>query len=86
MLLRIRSALHSGVDTPVLAPDVRWRRVSGRGASEAVFASESFLYIEVTLTGQDLRYGYGMPLDTPASIRPAALDAMRTWIDRGAAR
>jgi hypothetical protein len=49
-------------------------------------ASASFLYIKITLTGSDPRYGAGMPLDTPGSICPPALDAVKTWIDEGAAR
>lgn len=49
-------------------------------------ADASFLYIKITLPGFDPRYGDGMPLDTPASICPPALDAVRTWIDEGAAR
>jgi hypothetical protein len=49
-------------------------------------AGASFLYIKITLTGFDPRYGTGMPLDTPGSICPPAIDAVKTWIDEGAAR
>jgi hypothetical protein len=49
-------------------------------------AGASFLYIKITLMGYDPRDGAGMPLDTPGSICPPALDAVRTWIDEGAPR
>jgi hypothetical protein len=48
-------------------------------------ASASFLYIKLTLTAAvNHTYGAGMPLDTPGSICPAALEAVKTWIDEGA--
>jgi hypothetical protein len=48
-------------------------------------ASASFLYIKLTLTTSvNNAYGAGMPLDTPGSVCPAALDAVKTWIDQGA--
>src|SRR5215472_6219174 len=47
-------------------------------------ADASFLYIKLTLTHFDRRYGQGMPLYTPASVCPEALDAIKTWIDDGA--
>jgi hypothetical protein len=46
----------------------------------------SLLYIKLTLTQDDPRYGAGMPLDTPGSICPPALAAIKEWIDTGAAR
>ena len=48
-------------------------------------AGASMLYIKLTLTQSDPRYGAGMPLYTPGSVCPAALDAVREWIDNGAA-
>lgn len=48
-------------------------------------AGASMLYIKLTLTQNDPRYGAGMPLYTPGSICPAALEAIRQWIDTGAA-
>jgi hypothetical protein len=49
-------------------------------------ASASMLYIKLILTTtMDPQYGAGMPLDNPGSVCPAALDAVRAWIDRGAA-
>jgi hypothetical protein len=48
-------------------------------------ASASFLYIKLTLmTSRDSTYGAGMPLDTPGSVCPAALEAVKTWIEQGA--
>lgn len=49
-------------------------------------AGASMLYIKLTLTGSDPRYGAGMPLFTPGSICPPALEAVKQWIDTGAAR
>jgi hypothetical protein len=50
-------------------------------------ASASFLYIKVTLTmSVNHTYGAGMPLDTPGSVCPAALEAIKAWIDQGAAQ
>jgi hypothetical protein len=49
-------------------------------------ADASMLYIKLTLTTGDPRYGAGMPLYTPGSVCPAALDAVRAWIDKGASR
>lgn len=48
-------------------------------------AGASMLYIKLTLTGNDPRYGAGMPLYTPGSICPPALEAIKQWIDTGAA-
>jgi hypothetical protein len=46
----------------------------------------SMLYIKLTLTTRaDPRYGSGMPLTTPGSVCPATLDAVKAWIDQGAA-
>jgi hypothetical protein len=48
-------------------------------------ASASFLYIKLTLmTSRDMNYGAGMPLDTPGSVCPAALEAVKAWIEQGA--
>lgn len=48
-------------------------------------AGASLLYIKLTLTTTtDPMYGAGMPLSTPGSICPEALDAVKTWIDQGA--
>jgi hypothetical protein len=50
-------------------------------------ASASFLYIKLTLTqSRNSVYGAGMPIDTPGSVCPAALDAVKAWIDQGAAQ
>lgn len=50
-------------------------------------AGASMLYIKLTLkTVNDLHYGAGMPLTTPGSVCPEALDAFKTWIDNGASR
>jgi hypothetical protein len=49
-------------------------------------ASASMLYIKLQLTSAaDPLYGAGMPLDTPGSVCPEALDAVRDWINGGAA-
>ena len=48
-------------------------------------AGASMLYIKLTLTGYDPRYGAGMPLNTPGSICPPALEAIKQWIDLGGA-
>jgi hypothetical protein len=49
-------------------------------------AGASMLYIKLTLTTRaDPRYGAGMPLTAPGSVCPATLDAVKTWIDQGAA-
>jgi hypothetical protein len=48
-------------------------------------ASASFLYIKLTLmTSVDNAYGAGMPIDNPGSVCPAALEAVKTWIEQGA--
>jgi hypothetical protein len=47
-------------------------------------ASASFLYIKLTLKTRDHTYGAGMPVDTPGSVCPAALEAVKTWIEEGA--
>jgi hypothetical protein len=48
-------------------------------------AGASLLYIKLTLTTTtDPNYGSGMPLSTPGSVCPEALDAFKTWIDQGA--
>jgi hypothetical protein len=48
-------------------------------------ASASMLYIKLQLTSPaDPQYGAGMPLDTPGSVCPAALAAVRDWINGGA--
>ncbi len=48
-------------------------------------AGASLLYIKLMLTTTtDPVYGAGMPLNTPGSICPEALDAVKTWIDQGA--
>lgn len=50
-------------------------------------AGGSMLYVKMTLkTVNNLHYGAGMPLTTPGSVCPEALDAFRTWIDTGAKR
>jgi hypothetical protein len=50
-------------------------------------AGASMLYIKLTLkTNNDLHYGAGMPLGAAGSVCPAAVDAIKTWIDKGAAR
>lgn len=46
----------------------------------------SMLYIKLTLTTGGSPYGAGMPLYTPGSVCPAAVDAVRQWIAGGAAR
>jgi hypothetical protein len=49
-------------------------------------ASASMLYIKLILDGSaDPLYGAGMPQDNPGSVCPAALDAVKAWIDNGAA-
>jgi hypothetical protein len=49
-------------------------------------ASASFLYIKLVLkTSADLQYGAGMPLENPGSVCPAAVDAVKQWIEQGAA-
>ncbi len=48
-------------------------------------ASASFFYIKLMLTtAADKQYGAGMPLTAPGSVCPAALDAVKAWIDKGA--
>lgn len=48
-------------------------------------ASASFLYIKLTLTASvNHMYGAGMPLDTPGSVCPAAVEAVKSWIEQGA--
>ena len=47
-------------------------------------AGASLLYIKLTLTSCDPRYGAGMPLFTPGSVCPPTLEALKTWIDDGA--
>ncbi len=50
-------------------------------------ASASMLYIKLTLmTSVDPQYGAGMPVDSPGSVCPAALAAVKAWIDEGAPR
>jgi hypothetical protein len=50
-------------------------------------ASASFFYIKLLLTNPaDPQYGAGMPLTAPGSVCPAALDAVKAWIDQGAPR
>ncbi|MEO8799822.1 MAG: hypothetical protein ABI551_18145, partial [Polyangiaceae bacterium] len=45
-------------------------------------AGASFLYIKlVTHSGTDPRYGSGMPFDHPGELCPAAIEAVKTWID-----
>ncbi|HEY8088956.1 MAG TPA: hypothetical protein VIF09_13950 [Polyangiaceae bacterium] len=49
-------------------------------------AGASMLYIKLTLTTKtDPSYGAGMPLTAPGQVCPAVLDAVKTWIDNGAA-
>jgi hypothetical protein len=48
-------------------------------------AGASFLYVKLILTRTNSPYGSGMPLDTPGSVCPEALGAVRQWIDNGAA-
>jgi hypothetical protein len=49
-------------------------------------AGASMLYIKLTLkTCTDQTYGCGMPYINPGSVCPAVLDAVKTWIDQGAA-
>jgi hypothetical protein len=48
-------------------------------------AGASMLYIKLTLTAAaDPMYGAGMPQGFPGSVCPAAVDAVRAWIDQGA--
>lgn len=48
-------------------------------------AGASFLYIKlITKSGSDPHYGSGMPFDYPGELCPAAIDAVKTWIDNGA--
>jgi hypothetical protein len=48
-------------------------------------AGASMLYLKLTIDVlTDPRYGAGMPRDAPGSVCPAALDAVKTWIDQGA--
>jgi hypothetical protein len=50
-------------------------------------ASASYLYIKLMLTtAADPQYGAGMPLTAPGSVCPAALEAVKAWIDQGAPR
>jgi hypothetical protein len=50
-------------------------------------ASASMLYIKLMLTtSADPQYGAGMPLDYPGSVCPATIDAVKTWINEGAAQ
>ena len=50
-------------------------------------AGASLLYIKLSLKKLgDPHYGNGMPLTTPGSVCPEALDAVRAWIDQGARR
>jgi hypothetical protein len=66
------------------------RNVAGTGHPPRVApgdADASMLYIKLTLTtSADPNYGGGMPLLTPGSVCPAAVEAVRAWIDNGAAR
>ena len=49
-------------------------------------AGASMLYIKLTLkTCTDPNYGCGMPYINPGSVCPAVLDAVKGWIDQGAA-
>jgi hypothetical protein len=48
-------------------------------------ASASMLYIKLALSSSaDPLYGAGMPLTAPGSVCPAALDAVKSWINGGA--
>jgi hypothetical protein len=48
-------------------------------------ADASMLYIKLTLdTSHDPQYGAGMPLTAPASVCPAAVNAVADWINAGA--
>jgi hypothetical protein len=48
-------------------------------------AGASMLYTKLTLkTLSDPQYGAGMPYTAPGSVCPAALDAVKIWIDHGA--
>jgi hypothetical protein len=48
-------------------------------------ASASLLYIKLLLkTSTDPQYGEVMPPDSPGALCPAALDAVKQWIDQGA--
>jgi hypothetical protein len=48
-------------------------------------ASASFLYIKLQLpTAMDPQYGECMPVGSPNAVCPAALDAVRYWIEQGA--
>ena len=50
-------------------------------------AGASMLYIKLTLrTNNDPHYGAAMPLGAAGSVCPAAVNAVKTWIDKGAAR
>jgi hypothetical protein len=45
----------------------------------------SFIVIKLsTKSGQDPKYGSGMPFTAPGSVCPSALDAVRSWIQDGA--
>jgi hypothetical protein len=49
-------------------------------------ASASFLYIKLTLKALvDPQYGQVMPSGYPGAVCPEALDAVKQWIDQGAA-
>ncbi len=76
----------------LLGPDAGGRTaVNLAGDAGPVFrvvpgdAGASMLYIKLTLPGNDPRYGRGMPWTAPGSVCPAAIDAVKSWIDQGAA-
>ncbi len=49
-------------------------------------AGASMLAIKITTTStNDPQYGAGMPLTAPGSVCPAAVDAVKGWINAGAA-
>jgi hypothetical protein len=49
-------------------------------------AGASMLYIKITLDASaDPNYGSGMPFTAPGSVCPQAVEAVREWIDLGAA-
>jgi hypothetical protein len=80
------------VYTELLGPDGggRWAvNLAGAAHVKEVVpgdASASFLYIKLVLkTSTDPQYGAGMPMDPPGSVCPAAVDAVKRWIEQGAA-
>jgi len=81
------------VYTELVGPDAGGQRAANVNGHASVLrvvpgdAGASMLYIKLTLTSpDDPNYGSGMPFNAPGSVCPAALDAVKTWIDQGAAQ